>query len=118
PLRRRGSRARGGDGGGPAGAQGPVRRGACRRRGRGVMEATPKIRLTAGERRAALIDAGLRVFACGSYSGATTAEIAREAGVTEPILYRHFASKRDLYFACLDETWSRLRAAVEEVVAN
>ena len=82
------------------------------------MAATPKIRLTAGERRAALIDAGLRVFACGSYSGATTAEIAREAGVTEPILYRHFASKRDLYFACLDETWSRLRTAVEEVVAN
>ena len=34
-------------------------------------------RLPAAERRAALIDAGLRVFAGGSYSGATTAEIAR-----------------------------------------
>ena len=30
-----------------------------------------------------------------------------EAGVSEPILYRHFGSKRDLYLACLDEAWAR-----------
>jgi AcrR family transcriptional regulator len=76
-----------------------------------------KIRLPAGERRAALIEAGLRAFAGGSYSGATTAEIAREAGVSEPILYRHFGCKRDLYLACLDEAWSRLRTEVERVIA-
>ena len=58
----------------------------------------------------------MRVFSAGSYRGATTAEIAREAGVTEPVLYRHFASKRDLYLACLEEAWTaaaaRLVAAV------
>jgi len=53
------------------------------------------------------------VFAGGSYSGATTAEIAREAGVSEPILYRHFASKRDLYLACLEAAWEAMRAALE-----
>jgi AcrR family transcriptional regulator len=74
-------------------------------------------RLPAPERRAALIDAGLRVFAGGSYSGATTAEIARAAGVSEPILYRHFACKRDLYFACLDEMWVRLKETAEKVIA-
>jgi AcrR family transcriptional regulator len=74
-------------------------------------------RLPAAERRAAIVDAALRVFGEGSYDGATTAEIARTAGVSEPILYRHFASKRDLYFACLDEMWSRLRAEVEGLVA-
>ena len=78
----------------------------------------PHPRLAAGERRAALVEAGLRVFAAGSYRGATTAEIAREAGITEPILYRHFASKRELYFACLDEAWARLRQAAEEIVAG
>ena len=51
----------------------------------------------------------MTVFSTGSYSGATTADIAREAGVSEPILYRHFASKRELYFECLDEAWRRLR---------
>ncbi len=75
-------------------------------------------RLPAAERRAALIDAGLRVFAGGSYSGATTAEIARAAGVSEPILYRHFGCKRDLYFACLDEMWVRLKETAEQVIAS
>lgn len=73
-------------------------------------------RLQAGERRAAVVEAALRVFSTGSYSGATTAEIAREAGVTEPILYRHFASKRALYLACIEEAWLQLRRAVEEIV--
>ena len=70
-------------------------------------------RLPAAERREAIVEAALRVFAAGSYSGATTAGIAREAGISEPILYRHFASKRDLYVACLDAAWSRLRSAYE-----
>jgi AcrR family transcriptional regulator len=71
-------------------------------------------RLPAAERRRALVDAGLRVFSEGSYAGATTAQIAREASVSEPILYRHFASKRDLYFACLDEAWGRIRDRIQE----
>lgn len=70
-------------------------------------------RLPAAERRQAIVDAALRVFAGGSYSGATTADIAREAGVSEPILYRHFASKRELYLACLGAAWDSLRAALE-----
>jgi AcrR family transcriptional regulator len=56
------------------------------------------------------------VFSQGSYRGTTTAEIAREAGVTEPILYRHFASKRDLYLACLAEAWERARAVWDAAV--
>lgn len=70
-------------------------------------------RLPAAERRRALVDAALRVFSEGSYAGATTSDIARAAGVSEPILYRHFASKRDLYFACLDEAWGQIRARIE-----
>jgi AcrR family transcriptional regulator len=75
-------------------------------------------RLPAAERREALIDTALRVFTEGSYRGTTTAEIAREAGVSEPILYRHFDSKRDLYFACIDESWRRLRAVWENAIAE
>ena len=70
-------------------------------------------RLPAAERRRALVEAALRVFSEGSYAGATTADIARAAGVSEPILYRHFASKRALYFACLDEAWQRIRERIE-----
>jgi AcrR family transcriptional regulator len=70
-------------------------------------------RLSAPERRLAIVEAALRVFSEGSYSGATTAQIARQAGVSEPILYRHFAAKRELYVACLDEAWSRVRTRIE-----
>ena len=82
------------------------------------MTQSTAIRLPALERRAAIVDAALRVFSEGSYAGATTAEIAREAGVSEPILYRHFGSKRDLYFACLDEAWLRIRTKIEAKIAT
>jgi AcrR family transcriptional regulator len=78
--------------------------------------ARARTRLPAAERRLAIVEAALPVFSEGSYAGATTAQIAREACVSEPILYRHFASKRDLYFACLDEAWSRIRARIEESI--
>lgn len=71
-------------------------------------------RLSASERRQAIVGAALRVFSEGSYAGATTAQIAREAGISEPILYRHFGSKKELYFACLDEAWSGLRDSLRE----
>ena len=75
-------------------------------------------RLTAEARRQAVLDTAGRVFAKTSYRGATTAEIAREAGISEPILYRHFGSKRDLYLACLDEAWRGFRAVCEQAIAD
>jgi AcrR family transcriptional regulator len=71
-------------------------------------------RLPAAERRQAIVEAATRVFGEGSYSGTTTAEIAQEAGVSEPILYRHFGSKRDLYLACLESGWTSLRSAFDD----
>lgn len=68
-----------------------------------------KMRMTAEERKAAVLNCACAIFSTGSYRGTTTAEIARSAGVTEPILYRHFQSKRDLYLAVMDESWRRLR---------
>jgi AcrR family transcriptional regulator len=69
----------------------------------------PRTRLSAKERRTAVVETACRVFAKSSYHGSTTAQIARETGVTEPVLYRHFASKRELYLACLAAAWEQLR---------
>ena len=79
--------------------------------------ASTSTRLPAAERRQAIVDTALRVFSEGSYRGTTTAEIAREAGVSEPILYRHFASKRELYLAAIEEAWTRLRTKWEDEMA-
>ena len=45
-----------------------------------------RIRLTATERRASVVETACRVFAKSSYRGSTTAQIARATGVTEPVL--------------------------------
>jgi AcrR family transcriptional regulator len=74
------------------------------------------VRLPAAERRRHLIETAIRVFSDGSYRGTTTAEIARAAGVSEPILYRHFASKRELYLAALDHVWDTARTRWTEVL--
>src|SRR2546422_3382633 len=73
-------------------------------------------RLSGPERRAAVVETACRIFAQGSYHGSTTAQIAREMGVTEPVLYRHFASKRELYLACLDTVWERVRLLWEKAI--
>ena len=73
-------------------------------------------RLSGPERKAAVVATACRVFAKSSYHGSTTAQIARETGVTEPVLYRHFASKRELYIACLDSVWQQVRALWEKSV--
>lgn len=44
------------------------------------------------------------MFARNGYARATTAQLARAAGVTEPIIYRHFDSKRDLFVALIERT--------------
>jgi AcrR family transcriptional regulator len=75
-------------------------------------------RLTAEARRQAVLDTACRVFSRSSYRGATTAEIAREAEISEPILYRHFGSKRDLYLACMDEAWRSFRVICEQALAG
>ena len=75
-------------------------------------------RLPAEQRKAAVLECACGIFSTGSYRGTTTAEIARRAGVTEPVLYRHFASKRDLYLAVLEESWRRLRALWEQAIAD
>ena len=75
-------------------------------------------RLPAAERRRALIETAVRVFSSSSYRGCTTAEIARAAGVSEPILYRHFESKRDLYLAAIDHVWQDVRRKWEAAIAE
>lgn len=58
-------------------------------------------RMTKDHRRVQLMDAAARLFAKSSYGQVTTAELAKTAGVTEPVIYQHFKTKLDLYVAVL-----------------
>jgi TetR/AcrR family transcriptional regulator len=54
------------------------------------------------DRRRQLIEVAIDLFARRGFRGTTTKEIALAAGVTEAIIFRHFATKQDLYKAILD----------------
>lgn len=64
----------------------------------------PSGRLPAAKRKAQLLHAAAKVFAQYGYSGTTTAELAKAAGITEPIIYRHFSGKRELFIALVEQT--------------
>jgi AcrR family transcriptional regulator len=63
---------------------------------------TPRQRLPVAERRTLIVEAAGRLFGERGYDGTRIDEIAAAAGVTKPIVYRHFGSKRDLYLSLLD----------------
>lgn len=71
-------------------------------------------RLPAPERRKQLLDTALRVFARQGYHETSMNAVANEAGVTKPVLYQHFASKREMYSDLLRVTADRLADAIAQ----
>lgn len=75
-------------------------------------------RLNATARREQLLEVALEVFARAGYHGASMNDVAEAAGVTKPVLYQHFESKRELYQALLDEVGTRLLNAITSATAG
>jgi len=61
------------------------------------MSAPTKRRLTAEERRTAILDAALSAFSRRGYHATSLDDVAGEAGVSKALIYEHFASKQELY---------------------
>lgn len=60
----------------------------------------------------------LAAFARNGYHETSMNDVADAAGVTKPVLYQHFESKRELYQALLDEVGDRLVAAITEATSG
>lgn len=73
------------------------------------LEGSPRKRLSAPARRELIEAAATEVFAERGYQGASIGEIAARSGVTPPVVYDHFASKRDLYRRLLERHFAELR---------
>lgn len=65
---------------------------------------TTSTRQTAAERRAAVLVAATREFAEKGLHGASTDDIARAAGISQPYLFRLFGTKKELYLAASQRT--------------
>jgi AcrR family transcriptional regulator len=75
-------------------------------------------RLSAPARREQILDVALEVFANAGFHGASMNDIADAAGVTKPVLYQHFDSKRDLYQALIEGVGNRLRTNIDKATAE
>lgn len=76
---------------------------------------TATTRQTADERRAAVLTAATREFAQKGLHGASTDDIARAAGISQPYLFRLFGTKKELYLATARQSTESLYAVFERV---
>lgn len=81
-----------------------------------VRRRTKSLRSSGQERQASIITAAASLFAANGFQGTTTREIAKTAGISEALVFKHFPTKRALYAAILAEkaSFSELLATVEE----
>jgi AcrR family transcriptional regulator len=70
-------------------------------------------RMTADERRDAIVAAAVEEFATGGLVGASTEAIARRAGVSQPYVFQLFGTKKDLFLAVVRRCYARTRLAFE-----
>ncbi len=70
-------------------------------------------RLKAEERRSQLLERGAELFARHSYDELSMREIARKVGISKPLLYHYFPSKRAFFEATLAQAAEQLRARTE-----
>ena len=66
------------------------------------------MRLPAPARREQILDVSVQVFARNGFHSTSMNDVADAAGVTKPVLYQHFRSKRDLYREVLTEVGTHL----------
>jgi AcrR family transcriptional regulator len=76
------------------------------------------VRLPAAERRRQLLDEALEIFAARGFHATSMSDVAEAAGVTKPVLYQHFSSKRHLYLELLDDVGGRLQASILEATGT
>jgi len=82
------------------------------------MEATTRTRMNPTERRELIVRAALRLFGRHGYAATRLDDVAAAAGVTKPMVYRHFESKKDLYMALLRRHEADLPTFIERASAH
>jgi AcrR family transcriptional regulator len=83
-----------------------------------VTDPAPTTRLPAARRRSQLLAVALQVFAERGFHPTSMNDVAEAAGVTKPVLYQHFGSKRELYLELLEDVGSQLRDAIGKATSE
>jgi AcrR family transcriptional regulator len=78
----------------------------------------PESRLEGDARRAQIVEIARRLFAAAGYRPTTTRQLARAAGVSDALMYRHFTSKDDVLRAVVDQGLAGFAAMGEAAAAG
>lgn len=78
----------------------------------------PRRKLPRAERERQMLDIAARMFGRRGFHAASMDEIARECGVTKPMLYAYFQSKEGLFLAVVDRTGQALVSSVEKLLTE
>jgi AcrR family transcriptional regulator len=81
------------------------------------MAAAPVRRKSAEERREEILTVAMAHFGEGGYHGTSTDAIARDAGISQPYLFRLFRTKKELFLACDDRACERIIDAFRRAAA-
>ncbi len=76
------------------------------------------MRLPAAERREQLLHTAVAVFAEHGFHATSMNDVAEAAGVTKPVLYQHFSSKRELFIELLADIGAELRETIAKATAD
>jgi AcrR family transcriptional regulator len=71
-------------------------------------------RLTGEERKAQIVEVAKHLFAQQGFEGTSTRDIARAAGISETMIFKHFPSKKLLYQAILDSVACGRKYSIED----
>jgi len=82
------------------------------------MAAATTTRKTAEERREALVEAASVEFSRSGLHGASTDDIARRAGISQPYLFRLFRTKKELFLAAVEDCFDRTTEVFRQAAAD
>lgn len=76
------------------------------------------MRMPAAQRRSQLLETAVHVFAEHGYHATSMNDVAETAGVTKPVLYQHFSSKRELFVEVLTDVGNELRDTITKATSD
>lgn len=75
-------------------------------------------KVSASDRRVEIIETTTSLFLANGFSGTSMSKIANKCGITKASLYHHFASKEDLFVACVTHGYSAALVALEDIAGR
>lgn len=77
-----------------------------------------RTRLSVAQRRSEILESATTLFSARAYNEVATSDIAAHCGISQGLVFHYFGSKAELYAAVIEAQFERLRAQIDNAVAE